>query len=99
MDTHDSENKELGKVVVPYGVYDIAANHGYVSLGIDHDTAHFAVNALRLWHENVGRARYPTASKLMVTADCGGSNGPRLRLWKSELQRLADETGLSIQAG
>lgn len=96
VDTHDFENKELGKVV-PYGVYDIAANHGYVSLGIDHDTAQFAVNALRLWHEKVGRTRYPTARKLMVTADCGGSNGPRLRLWKSELQRLANETGLSIQ--
>lgn len=96
VDTHDFENKELGKVV-PYGVYDIAANNGYVSLGIDHDTAQFAVNALRLWREKVGRDRYPAARKLMVTADCGGSNGPRLRLWKTELQRLADETGVSIQ--
>ena len=64
---------------------------------LSHDTAQFAVNALRLWREKVGHERYPTARKLMVTADCGGSNGPRLRLWKTELQRLADETGLSIQ--
>jgi hypothetical protein len=96
VDTHDFENKQLGKVV-PYGVYDIVANKGYVSLGIDHDTAQFAVNALRLWLTKVGRQRYPAARKLMVTADCGGSNGPRLRLWKTELQRLADETGVSFQ--
>ena len=96
VDAHDFENKELGKVV-PYGVYDIGANSGYVSLGIDHDTAQFAVNATRLWHDKVGRERYPDADKIMVTADCGGSNGPRLRLWKVELQRLADETGLTFQ--
>jgi hypothetical protein len=96
VDAHDFENKELGKVV-PYGIYDIGANSGYVSLGIDHDTAQFAVNATRLWLDKMGRERYPTASKIMITADCGGSNGPRLRLWKVELQRLADETGLTFQ--
>jgi hypothetical protein len=96
VDAHDFENKELGKVV-PYGIYDIGANSGYVSLGIDHDTAQFAANATRLWHDKVGRERYPDADKIMVTADCGGSNGPRLRLWKVELQRLADETGLTFQ--
>ncbi len=96
VDAHDFENKELGKVV-PYGVYDVGANSGYVSLGIDHDTAQFAVNATRLWLAKVGRERYPTTPKVMVTADSGGSNGPRLRLWKVELQRLADETGLVFQ--
>jgi len=96
VDAHDFENKDLGKVV-PYGVYDIGANSGYVSLGINHDTAQFAVNATRLWLDKVGRERYPTAPKVMITADCGGSNGPRLRLWKVELQRLADETGLIFQ--
>ena len=96
VDAHDFENKELGKVV-PYGVYDVGANSGYVSLGIDHDTAQFAVNAARLWLDRMGRERYPATRKVMVTADCGGSNGPRLRLWKVELQRLADETGLTFQ--
>jgi len=96
VDAHDFENKELGKVV-PYGVYDVGANNGYVSLGIDHDTAQFAVNAVRLWLDRMGRKRYPATRKVMVTADCGGSNGPRLRLWKAELQRLADETGLTFQ--
>jgi len=87
VDAHDFEKKDLGKVV-PYGVYDIGANSGYVSLGIDHDTAQFAVNATRLWLDRVGSERYPDADKVMITADCGGSNGPRLRLWKVELQRL-----------
>jgi hypothetical protein len=96
VDAHDFEDKELGKVV-PYGVYDVGANSGYVSLGIDHDTAQFAVNATRLWLNKVGRERYPTTPKVMITADCGGSNGPRLRLWKVELQRLANETGLVFQ--
>jgi hypothetical protein len=96
VDAHDFENKALGKVV-PYGVYDVSANSGYVSLGIDHDTAPFAINATRLWLEKMGRERYPELSKIMITADCGGSNGPRLRLWKVELQRLADETGLILQ--
>jgi hypothetical protein len=95
VDAHDFENKDLGKVVA-YGVYDVGANLGYVSLGIDHDTAQFAVNATRLWRDRMGRERYPDAHKVMVTADCGGSNGPRLRLWKIELQRLADQTGLTF---
>ena len=96
VNTHDFENKELGKVV-PYGVYDIAANQGYVSLGINHDTGQFAVNGVRLWLDRMGRQRYPTASKLMITADGGGSNGSRLRLWKVALQELSDETGLTFQ--
>jgi hypothetical protein len=96
VDTHDFEDKTLGKVV-PYGIYDIGANSGYVSLGVDADTAQFAVNAVRLWLDKMGRERYPAARKIMITADCGGSNGPRLRLWKVELQRLADETGLMVQ--
>jgi len=96
VDAHDFENKELGKVV-PYGVYDVGANSGYVSLGIDHDTAQFAVNSVRLWLDRMGRKRYPATRKVMVTADCGGSNGPRLRLWKVELQRLADESGLTFE--
>ena len=80
--------------VPPYGVYDVGANLGYVSLGIDHDTGQFAVNGVRLWLDRMGRERYPTTPSLMITADGGGSNGSRLRLWKVELQQLADETGL-----
>ena len=93
---HDFIDKELGKVV-PYGVYDIAANAGWVSLGVTSDTAEFAVNAIRTWIEKVGRARYPLLSELTITADCGGSNGARVRLWKVQLQKLADETGLKIK--
>jgi Rhodopirellula transposase DDE domain len=96
VDAHDFENKTLGKVI-PYGVYDVGANNGYVSLGVDSDTAQFATNAVRLWLGKMGRERYPATRKVMITADCGGSNGPRLRLWKVELQRLADETGLTFQ--
>ena len=96
VNTHDFEDKELGKVV-PYGVYDIGANDGYVSLGIDDDTGQFAVNSVRLWLDRIGRARYPGMSHLMITADGGGSNGSRLRLWKWSLQQLADETDLIIQ--
>jgi Rhodopirellula transposase DDE domain len=81
---------------IPYGVYDVGANEGFVSVGVDHDTAPFAVNAIRTWWETVGRVRYPHATKLMVTADGGGSNGYRLRLWKLELARLANECGLDI---
>jgi hypothetical protein len=92
---HDFEDKELGKVV-PYGVYDIAANNGWVSVGITHDTAEFAVASIRLWLEKMGRQRYPNASELTITADCGGSNGARVRLWKVKLQEFADETGLTI---
>jgi hypothetical protein len=93
---HDFPDKELGKVS-PYGVYDIAANAGWVSLGITHDTATFAVASIRTWIEKVGRVRYPNARELTITADCGGSNGSRVRLWKVELQKLADETGLTIK--
>jgi len=96
VNTHDFEDKELGKVV-PYGVYDIAANDGWVSLGIDHDTGQFAVNSVRLWLDRIGRERYRAMKRLMITADGGGSNGSRLRLWKTALQQLADETGLIIQ--
>jgi hypothetical protein len=95
VNTHDFEDKELGKVV-PYGVYDIGANLGYVSLGINHDTGEFAVNAVRLWLEQIGWKLYPGMRRLMITADGGGSNGSRLRLWKLALQQLADETGLTI---
>jgi len=93
---HDFADKELGKAI-PYGVYDLTDNSGWVSVGVTHDTAQFAVNAIRRWLETMGRARYPSAERLMITADCGGSNGARVRLWKRELQTLADETGLSIQ--
>jgi len=92
---HDFIIPELGRAA-PYGVYDIADNAGWVSLGIDHDTASFAVNAIRRWWQAMGRARYPQATRLLVTADCGGSNGARVRLWKRELQTLADELGIAI---
>ena len=95
VNVHDFQDKELGKVV-PYGVYDIAANNGWVSVGITHDTAEFAVASIRLWLEKMGRQRYPNASELTITADCGGSNGARVRLWKVKLQEFADETGLTI---
>jgi Rhodopirellula transposase DDE domain len=93
---HDFIDKDFGKVS-PYGIYDIAANAGWVSVGIDGDTAAFAVNAIRRWHEAVGSARYPGANRLLITADGGGSNGSRVRLWKLKLQKLADETGLVLQ--
>ena len=81
---------------MPYGVYDLAANSGWVSVGVDHDTAAFAVNSIRQWWQAVGRARYPNATRLLITADGGGSNGSRVRLWKRELQKLANELGLDI---
>jgi transposase len=92
---HDFLIPELGRAV-PYGVYDIGENAGWVSLGIDHDTASFAVNAIRRWWQSMGHARYPKASRLVITADGGGSNGARVRLWKLELQKLADELDLAI---
>jgi len=92
---HDFAIPELGRVS-PYGVYDLAANAGWVSVGIDRDTAAFAVATIRRWWRGAGRARYPAARRLLITADGGGSNGSRVRLWKWELQRLADETGLTI---
>jgi transposase len=92
---HDFVVPTLGRVS-PYGVYDLAANAGWVSVGLDHDTAAFAVATIRRWWERSGRTRYPTAQRLLITADGGGSNGSRLRLWKWELQHLADATGLAI---
>lgn len=91
---HDFIDPVLGKVS-PYGVYDLAANQGWVSVGIDHDTAEFAVESIRRWWHQMGKPRYPNARKLLITADSGGSNGYRIRLWKVALQRLADETGLT----
>ena len=95
VNVHDFEDKELGKAV-PYGVYDVTANAGFVSVGITSDTAEFAVAAIRCWLERMGRQRYPKARELTITADCGGSNGARVRLWKLELQKLADETRLTL---
>jgi transposase len=92
---HDFLIPELGRAS-PYGVYDIGENAGWVSLGIDHDTASFAVNAIRRWWQTMGQQRYPQATRLVITADGGGSNGARVRLWKLELQKLADELGLAI---
>jgi len=96
VNAHDFPDKELGKVA-PYGVYDIAANAGWVSLGITHDTAAFAVASIRTWLAKIGEPRYPNAREITITADCGGSNGARVRLWKVELQKLADETNLTIK--
>lgn len=92
---HDFIDKELGKVN-PYGVYDPTANVGWVSVGTDHDTAEFAVETIRRWYGNMGQSRYPDAAELLITADGGGSNGYRTRLWKVALQDFANETGLSI---
>lgn len=92
---HDFVDKELGKAI-PYGVYDLTTNQGWVSVGTDHDTAEFAVETLRRWWQHLGRWAYPEAAKLLVTADGGGSNGSRCRLWKVALQRLADDLGLQI---
>ena len=92
---HDFMDPQLGKVV-PYGVYDLAANAGWVSVGIDHDTAEFAVESIRRWWREMGAPLYPRATRLLITADCGGSNGHRLRLWKVQLQRLADELRVAL---
>jgi hypothetical protein len=89
------DQPDKGKVA-PYGVYDLARNEGWVSVGVDHDTAAFAVESIRRWWRWMGRASYPKAKRLLITADSGGSNGARVRLWKWELQQLADETGLEI---
>jgi hypothetical protein len=93
--TKDFKDKQLGKVN-PYGIYDLALDEGYVSVGVDADTAQFAVASIRSWWRHLGHERYPDATTLTITADCGGSNGNRLRLWKTELQTLADDTGLQI---
>jgi len=96
VDTHDFPDKKLGKAV-PYGVYDITRNEAGVSVGISSDTAEFAVEAIRRWWHQLGQSRYKKSYRLLITADSGGSNGHRNRLWKLELQRLADETGMKIE--
>ena len=93
---YDFIDPELGKVA-PYGVYDVTQNNGWVNVGIDHDTAEFAVQSIRRWWLEMGQAAYGKSPRLLITADCGGSNGYRVRLWRRELQRLADEQRLSIQ--
>jgi hypothetical protein len=95
---HDVPDPTLGKAI-PYGVHDLGANSGWVGVGTDHDTAAFAVQTLRRWWQQVGRFAYPEASRLGVCADAGGSNGYRVRAWKTELARLAGETGLAVTVG
>ena len=95
VNVHDFENKELGHAI-PFGVYDVAENQGWVSVGITRDTSMFAVSSIRNWWNEMGIDRYPEATELMITADSGGSNGYRRKLWKTELQRFADETGLTL---
>jgi hypothetical protein len=95
VNVHDFPDKELGKAI-PYGVYDIGANTGWVSVGVDHETAAFAVNTVRSWWNTVGTTAYPDAQRLLITADSGGANGNRRRAWKTELAALAAETGLQI---
>ena len=92
---HDFKIKELGRVA-PYGIYDIGENLGWVGVGTDHDTAAFAVSTIRNWWRSMGTSIYPNAQKLLITADGGGSNGSRLRLWKTELQRFADEIAIPV---
>jgi transposase len=92
---HDFIDRDLGKAI-PYGVYDVARNVGWVNVGCDHDTAAFAVASIRRWWRNMGQRVYPRADELLICADSGGSNGYRTRLWKVELQRFADETGLEV---
>ena len=93
---HDFAAQKLGKVI-PYGIYDLVSNRGWVKVGIDHDTAAFAVASIKQWWQEMGSLMYGEASELLITADCGGSNGYRVRLWKTELQKLATEIGLKIK--
>lgn len=95
VDVHDFPDKKLGKVA-PYGVYDIGANAGWVNVGTDADTGAFAVESIRRWWNTIGRKTYPNSDRLLITADSGGSNGSRLRLWKTEMAALSAETGLAI---
>jgi hypothetical protein len=95
VDVHDFPTDAIGKAI-PYGVYDVAANDGFVNVGVDHDTPVFAVTSIDAWWKQVGESRYPDAREIFITADAGGSNGHRPRLWKAELQRLADKLDLSI---
>jgi len=96
VNVHDFADPTLGKVI-PYGIYDITANKGWVNIGITRDTAEFAVGSIRRWWHEMGKPMYPDASELLITADCGGSNSSRVRLWKLELQRLSDELGMVIR--
>lgn len=96
VNVHDFPDKRLGKAI-PYGVYDLASNEGWVSVGIDHDTAHFAATSIGRWWQEMGSRRFPRASELMITADGGGSNGSRNRLWKWALQGLANDLGLALR--
>lgn len=96
VNTHDFPDMALGKAI-PYGVYDLARNEGWVSVGRDHDTPAFAVASIGQWWRTMGKPAYPDATELLITADAGGSNGYRPRAWKIELQKLATETGLSIR--
>jgi hypothetical protein len=95
VDVHDFPSDAIGKAI-PYGVYDIAANDGFVSVGVDHDTPVFAVTSIDAWWKQVGEKRYPNAREIFITADAGGSNGHRPRMWKAELQRIADKLKLEI---
>jgi len=96
VDTHDFPDPRKGKAV-PYGVYDLRHNEAWVSVGISSDTAEFAVESIRRWWKRLGRRRYPQAQRLLITADSGGSNGHRNRLWKIELARLADRLSMEIE--
>ena len=96
VNVHDFPDKKLGKAI-PYGVYDLASNEGWVSVGIDHDTARFATASILRWWQEMGSERFPRATKLMITADGGGSNSSRNRLWKVALQELANALGLQLQ--
>lgn len=95
VNVHDFPDPNLGKAV-PYGTFDLGKNEGYVNVGINHDTGEFSVASIRRWWEHLGRDRYPNTKKILITADAGGSNGYRLRLWKKELQLFADQTGLEV---
>ena len=95
VNVHDFADQELGKAT-PYGIYDVTANTGWVNVGTDADTGAFAVESIRRWWHTVGHAAYPGATRLLITADSGGSNGSRLRLWKTELAALAAQSGLAI---
>lgn len=95
VETYDFPSMADGKGI-PYGVYDMTRNQGWVSVGIDHDTAQFAVHSIRQWWYQMGKTSYPEAEELLITADGGGSNGSRNRLWKRELQKFADEIGLAV---
>ena len=95
VNVHDFPDKQLGKAI-PYGIYDLSANTGWVSVGTDHDTSAFAVHTLRRWWDSIGKPRYPDAERLLICADGGGSNGHRIRAWKIELAAFAAHTGLHV---